>query len=89
MMIFDKSKYHRKPIIKEEEMFLFDCTRRQKMENVNTCKFRNFLSCDCKGDVIRLSECNKDVRKHLESFHLSSSNEIKDELDLLLFRAGE
>ena len=56
------------------------------------CHFASpFLSCsDSKKQLLFLGECNRDISIHLKTYGLSKSGEdIADEVDLLLCRAGE
>ena len=46
--------------------------------------------CECSGNNIKLSECQRDISRHVQAYGLSiNRDEISDEMDLILCRAGK
>ena len=47
--------------------------------------------CRCSGNSIKLSQCQRDISRHAQSLDGLSINrdEISDEMDLILCRAGK
>ena len=46
--------------------------------------------CECSGNNINLSECQRDISRHVQEYGLSiNRDEISDEMDLILFRVGK
>ena len=41
--------------------------------------------CECSGNNIKLSECQRDISRHVQAYGLSiNRDEISDEMDLIL-----
>ena len=46
--------------------------------------------CECSGNNIKLSQCQRDISRHVQAYGLSiNRDEISDEMDLILCRAGK
>ena len=46
--------------------------------------------CACTGKNATLSECNQDISRHVQTYGLGKiRGEIRDEMDLILCRAGK
>ena len=46
--------------------------------------------CGCSGNNIKLSQCQRDISRHVQAYGLSiNHDEISDEMDLILCRAGK
>ena len=46
--------------------------------------------CRCSGNNIKLSECQRDISRHVQAYGLGiNRDEISDEMDLILCRAGK
>ena len=45
---------------------------------------------ECSGNNIKLSECKRDISRHVQTYRLGiNRDEISDEMDLTLCRAGK
>ena len=45
---------------------------------------------ECSGNNIKLSECKRDISRHVQTYRLGiNRDEISDEMDLILCRAGK
>ena len=73
------------------------CIYRRAKENIlvgtmEGCSFSNPKGdvCECSGNNIKLSECQRDISRHVQAYGLGiNRDEISDEMDLILCRAGE
>ena len=46
--------------------------------------------CECSGNNINLSECQRDISRHVQAYGLGiNRDEISDKMDLILCRAGK
>ena len=46
--------------------------------------------CECSGNNIKLSECQRDISRQVQAYRLGiNRDEISDEIDLILCRAGK
>ena len=46
--------------------------------------------CECSGNNIKLSECQRDISRHVQAYGLViNRDEISDEMDLIPCRAGK
>ena len=51
---------------------------------------RDVSVCECSGNNIKLSQCQRDISRHVQAYGLSiNRDEISDEMDLILCRAGK
>ena len=51
---------------------------------------RDVSVCECSGNNIKLSQCQMDISRHVQAYGLSiKGDEISDEMDLILCRAGK
>ena len=51
---------------------------------------RDVSVCECSGNNIKLSQCQRDISRHVQAYGLSTNrDEISDEMDLILCRAGK
>ena len=51
---------------------------------------RDVSVCECTGNNIKLSQCQRDISRHVQAYGLSiHRDEISDEMDLILCRAGK
>ena len=51
---------------------------------------RDVSVCECSGNNIKLSQCQSDISRHVQAYGLSiNRDEISDEMDLTLRRAGK
>ena len=70
---------------------------RRAKENIlvgtmQSCSFSNPKGdvCECRGNNTKLSECKRDISRHVQTYGLGiSRDEISDEMDLILCRAGK
>ena len=59
---------------------------------MESCSFSNPKRdvSECSGNNIKLSECQRDISRHLQAYGLGiNRDEISDEMDLILCRAGK
>ena len=57
-----------------------------------SCSFSSHKGevCACTGKNATLSECNKDISRHVQTYGLGKiRDEIRDEVDLILCRTGK
>ena len=47
---------------------------------------RDVSACECSENNIKLSQCQRDISRHVQAYGLSIN---RDELDLILCRAGK
>ena len=51
---------------------------------------RDVSVCECCGNSIKLIQCQRDISRHFQAYGLSiNRDEISDEMDLILCRAGK
>ena len=51
---------------------------------------RDVSVCECSGNNIKLIQCQRDISRHVQAYGLSiNRDEISDEMDLILCRAGK
>ena len=51
---------------------------------------RDVSVCECSGNNIKLSQCQRDISRHVQAYRLSiNRDEISNEMDLILCRAGK
>ena len=59
---------------------------------IESCSFSNPKRdvCECSGNNIKLKECQRDIFRHLQAYGLGiNRDEISDEMDFILCRAGK
>ena len=59
---------------------------------MQSCSFSNLKGevFECSGNNIKLSECKRDISRHVQTYRLGiNRDEINDEMDLTLCRAGK
>lgn len=59
---------------------------------MQSCSFSNPKGdvCGCSGNNVKLSECKRDISRHMQTYGLGiNRDEIGDEMDLILCRAGK
>ena len=59
---------------------------------MQSCSFSNpkWDVFECSGNNIKLSECKRDIFRHVQTYRLGiNRDEISDEMDLTLCRAGK
>ena len=59
---------------------------------IQSCSFSNPKGdvLECSGNNIKLSECKRDISRHVQTYGLGiNRDEISDEMDLILCRAGK
>ena len=59
---------------------------------MESCSFSNPKRdvCECGGNNIKLSECQRDISRHVQAYGLGiNRDENSDEMDLILCRAGK
>ena len=66
----------------------FACHRaKENTGTMQTCSFSNPKGdvCECGGNNINLSECKRDISRHVQTYGLGiNRDEISDEMDLIL-----
>ena len=73
------------------------CAYRRAKKNflvgtMQSCSFPNRKGdvCECSGNNIKLNECKRDISRHVQTYGLGiNRDEISDEMDLTLCRAGK
>jgi hypothetical protein len=57
---------------------------------MSLCDFWINASIECNGEVTLLSECKRDITRHLVFYNLNNRpREILSEAELILYRAGK
>ena len=59
---------------------------------MESCSFSNPKRdvCECSGNNIELSECQRDISMHVQAYGLGiNRDEISNKMDLILCRAGK
>ena len=59
---------------------------------MQSCSFSNPKGdvFECSGNNIKLSECKRNISRHVQTYGLGiNRDEISDEMDLILCRAGK
>ena len=63
-----------------------------KVVNMESCPFSDHKGevSGCSGNNVTLSDCNRNISRHVQTYGLGkNSDEIRDEMDLILCRAGK